>query len=1006
MKTRYRSASAGYRFLPWALASALLAVGAQAAFAADPDHVTFTLEGCNNDGTIALPNGGGDFICPDSAYTTGNLGKNWSELDLVPHRVTLDAGNAAPLSQTYSFVVEADNCNTYEPGIGFTCADGNDGHPGFDVVSYPTLNTALSSDGGAGCTNFSASAQFADTSGAQGVVVSVARTLTLTQARNSTCVYDYYQRVALGAHLFSGSNLHSDLHYSGGQKEVPLPVNQIAPQSLSKDMHAAADQTVSWNLTKEGTPTTVSFGDVCADDAAASKPATITVSWTKNPATAGAVTATANVYATNPSSRTITTTVIDRVYQGSNHDVLLHTSDPVTVNVPAGSAKFLVMTDTVPLPADSGNVGDWLNDEATATYSDADTGIPIPGEVTASASAMIDQGSVANDTADISDSESISGTGLTFSVPSPLIGSFDGYTAGTQTTGPVAWAAADQASSGSITFDKTIYLANQMVGNLGTLSDTAYLDTTAQHLSSPVSIGIDSSATVKLTISKTIPAEYLTDYLNQTGDTLTVRFDVSGAGGYSNSVALTFANGDADVTKSLQLSGLTPDTYTVTEKIGAYCSAQEAAEHKCTEFCDGSANCTTTTFLQPAGNPLAAYLSPQDGSMAGRCTGTVAFTNDLNAQGVRAQVEKVTAPELTNSDPDYAWTFTLAGPNVSTCLPAVAGAGAGPVLFQDSLGGDCLLSDGNYTVTETLKPGWQEDGATPNDGANTMVCAFSVNLITDDGTTFSCSFHNTRYGYANVVKTVAGQPPSGTDAFTFQLRQGTSGSQDGTILETLVADVGNGGLLAFLTDLVPGNHYQLCELVMPGWLSSLPNPFIPPSGSTDGAVCTDFTVNAGETRTIAVDNTPPPGGLARTIGFWKNWASCSRSNGRQEPVLDETLAAAPPPGIKVGSFYLSTGQCAYAVNLLSKSTMSGGANMASDPLFRLAAQLIGAELNVVAGAAACPAATDAITSANALLAKYSFSGNGYSGKLSKADAQLANTLATTLDMYNNNLICF
>src|SRR5262245_6495179 len=67
----------------------------------DPSSVSFTLEGCRNDGTITLPIGG-RFVCPDSAYTTGNLGKGWNELDLVPYRITANAGNSAPLTQTYA----------------------------------------------------------------------------------------------------------------------------------------------------------------------------------------------------------------------------------------------------------------------------------------------------------------------------------------------------------------------------------------------------------------------------------------------------------------------------------------------------------------------------------------------------------------------------------------------------------------------------------------------------------------------------------------------------------------------------------------------------------------------------------------------------------------------------------------------------------------------------------------------------------------------------------------
>jgi len=178
-----------------------------------------------------------------------------------------------------------------------------------------------------------------------------------------------------------------------------------------------------------------------------------------------------------------------------------------------------------------------------------------------------------------------------------------------------------------------------------------------------------------------------------------------------------------------------------------------------------------------------------------------------------------------------------------------------------------------------------------------------------------------------------------------------------------------------------------------------------PPGETNvdnSIVCVDFTVNAGETRIFRVDNTPPPGGRALTIGFWKNWASCANSSGKQKPVLDQTLAAATPPGIKVGSFYLTTGQCTYAVNLLNKSTMTGGVKKASDPLFNMVAQLVAAELNIAAGAGTCGKVTTAIAQANALLVKYHFNGDTYSPKLTKPDALLADSLAKELDLYNND----
>ena len=45
---------------------------------AEPSGVSFTLEGCRNDGSITLPNASGQYVCPDGVYTSGNLGKGSS----------------------------------------------------------------------------------------------------------------------------------------------------------------------------------------------------------------------------------------------------------------------------------------------------------------------------------------------------------------------------------------------------------------------------------------------------------------------------------------------------------------------------------------------------------------------------------------------------------------------------------------------------------------------------------------------------------------------------------------------------------------------------------------------------------------------------------------------------------------------------------------------------------------------------------------------------------------
>ena len=77
---------------------------------------------------------------------------------------------------------------------------------------------------------------------------------------------------------------------------------------------------------------------------------------------------------------------------------------------------------------------------ATATYTDKLTGIAVPGatQATASATAQPAGGAPAQSSVVVSDTESITGTGLAFSIAAPSVGAFTGgYVAGTSTTGPV-----------------------------------------------------------------------------------------------------------------------------------------------------------------------------------------------------------------------------------------------------------------------------------------------------------------------------------------------------------------------------------------------------------------------------------------------------------------------------------------------------------------------------------------------------------------------------------------
>lgn len=1269
----------------------IFAASPAAAATGDPTSVSFTLAGCRNNGSITLPIGG-RFVCPDSAYTTGNLGKGWNELDLVPFRITASAGNSAPSTQTYNVAIALDAMDA--------------GHPGYDVLSSdntggaPVLNTALSD---ASCTALTSTPQQTLTPGVGGIDQSIYRTLTISQAKNTTCVYDWYGRLALGSHLFPGSSLHADLLNQNlgtqgiGSKDVSIPVNQISPQALSKDMSASQAQDNVWNIAKSATPAHLNFENTCGGPGSLSQPVSITVTWTKVPSLSG-ITVITHVYATNPAARDITTNVTDVIYDGSN--AVLDTQSS-SVDVPANTTE-LVLTTTTSVPA--GTTG--LHDVATGTYVDTVTGIPIPGSTTATASATPTITTV-NGTATISDSEAISGTGLSFSVDSTsgATGSFGGYTLGTHTTGPVAWTSDVQSGSNSVTFNKTVYL-DQPRQTTGSLDDTATVTgSDGFTASASTSVDIAASAVVDLTINKTIP-----DVL-QGSEMQTFTFQVVDS---SNVVvaspSITFLAGQTS--QSVLVSGLAPGTYTVSEVPAPGWNPQPSQTVSIDLPSCGSsvtfnntiapAHATAVKITNPAGfqagwavtltgpgtpaagetvttdaTGTAAFATdlqegsytitetPQPGWSQTGGSGDCSFTVDYPGDGGRVFTCTITntyqpAITLTKAGPPLSKigdpvTYTITLTNTSP-PPGAAGApaldctvadseigfsktvtglavgasdistpaftippgasdpflntahanctvqGSSPAitaaadsntvsinLFQPSVAitkaGPAFAQVGDtvtYTVTitntsssdspnlelatftdsvaagvtppaacDSLAPGgscsftytYTVQGSDPNPLVNTAAVLYHPsgfpNNITSSATwtttllhpgftvskscttnpvpqagpaQFSVTFTNTgdadlvitatdgigtftlpvgavktvpvtvngpfagqatvdntvsatatldpKYGLtdpalgptsasasctvmglAQVIKTVNGQPPSGTQSFTFTLRQGADVFNQGTTLETQFANAGNSGLVNFSTNLVPGNHYQLCEDVMPGWNTSLgPNLFVPGSMTPPSlpnpnvnnmTVCTDFVAQAGQVTVFSVDNSPPPGGRALTVGFWKNWASCAGSNGHQKNVLDQTLAIAtsmttnPPGGLVVSAqnpgggwpnfaptYYLvlkgstsnpnTAPSCQQAVNLLNKSTAGTGKKMASDPLFNMTAQLVAAQLNYFAGAGKNGPTTANITSAVLLDGKYGFTGDTYTPKLTAADTTRANCLATQLNNYNND----
>lgn len=644
---------------------------------ANPVSVSFTLEGCRNDGTIVLPNSGGQYLCPDGVYTSGNLGKGWAELDLVPYRLSAKAGTSAADSQTYTIAYAVDNMNA--------------GKTGYDVLSTAVVNSSLSVGT---CPAPTVGTQEVASPGIGGIDKTIYRTLTITQSKNTTCVYDFYARLALGSHLFPGSSLHANLALPNGgsldtggigSRDVSIPVNEIEPQSLGKDMSGSRGSDHTWNLTKKSSPASLSIGNTCdvsGDYAEVTLDETVT--WTKNPAVPGAATLTTNVYATNPASRSITVTVNDITYAGATQ---VNQIDDTTMGPIVIPARQTVLVGT--------RIFTWanptttaVNDVATATYTDTATGIAIPGSTTAQASATIqDTGPVTNATAVIDDTQSISGSGLTYSIDavSGATGAFSAYTLGTATSAPVRWVSDSQAGSGSVTFTKTIYAAKGTIEPSGVVSDQASL-LGANGFASSASASSDVSVNTlaRLALTKAIPAGVIT----KGTESATFHFDAVTGDDTVASPQITLEAGETS--KVTQLTDLAPGVYTVSER--------------------------AASNWEP--------VAPQQVDLTGAtCQGSVEFTNTPTPAKARAL--KVTVPAGFAK----GWDFALYRGDDTAPIALGTTDDSGIIALGS------LTQEGDYTIRESQQSGWTN---TADAG-----CTFTVDLPADGGRTFTCERTNT-----------------------------------------------------------------------------------------------------------------------------------------------------------------------------------------------------------------------------------------------------------------------
>ncbi len=303
-----------------------------------------------------------------------------------------------------------------------------------------------------------------------------------------------------------------------------------------------------------------------------------------------------------------------------------------------------------------------------------------------------------------------------------------------------------------------------------------------------------------------------------------------------------------------------------------------------------------------------------------------------------------------------------------------------------------------------------------------------------------------------------------TKGWIFSVWDGADGF-GGTRLATATTLDNADGLLDFGNlALDSGKAYTLCEENIPaGWTffwqvdtdddGAVDTALIPynpnaddldpdtgePAPGDEGNRCVDFgavtgvdLMTTGGTLHFLVNDTYP-GGEPRPADYWKNWNRCTddgqaatadANGGWQEGywLLEDVLDPAIGGGITwddilADSVLFPITRCAVAVDLLDQRSLGDpavvydGIKHAEDAAYGLAKELLAAQLNLGAAARTCTEATDAVLNGEKLLDKYNFvAGDGAAylvatNKKTKADYNLALSLAATLAEYNNGLLC-
>ena len=880
------------------------------------------------------------YFCEPDFYTDGNL-KYWSELDMVPHRITFT--NTTGSAQDFTFQVGGDYKDTNDPNL-----------IGWDYITELTLDYHSTPEA-----NWEACENIGSLS-VQELLISpdeseIYRQVTVEGYPNDLlCVAVYNMRLAIGSSAYSGSSLQSRLisvasSVNVGDQTIPVP--DVESTTFSKTMSATQGGSRTWTVSKTSSPASISIDNTCSEDPLAlQRDVNITVSWTKGAVTpAGNVDVTTVIQASNTAHRDINISVVDTLYSGTT-ELATHTCPIFTLQANVGNQIVCTNSFTI---LESQGIN--LNDEAVATYIDPDyADINYTGTKVATATAFV-QGTGENqdENATMKDNEWISGTNLSYSVVSPGSGIFDGYSEGTKTTDDVNWTSDLLTDSGSVTFTKTIY-AEPETSSTGSLSDIASLKTfggTGTN-SGILSVSLSSSALVELTIIKEMDPDIIPD-----NETLDFNFTVRNGSGYNET--FTIPINEINSTNSITISGLDPAQYNVQElPIFGYAPAGSSTKFVNLTLPRCSASVTFTNVLadrpvvkvrkityptgSEAGWEMTIYKLADDNvtwdvvetnttidadwlTLIGKnalLAGTYKieetpqedwfevaratdcyFTYDPDVDGNRSDYECIIAnaqyaqititKELDGDSADSTFSFTQ---DINTSIPLSLSGGESQ-LYED-------LRFGTYHVTENdPAPDYllsnlvcDETGGVVNSVTDLLLRRATINL--EPGETVECTFTNREKGRVNILKLEDGGPTSELWTFTIEGPEG--------IMER---DTSTGPLNFEDARLVPGTVYTLCEINVhtlwdANWtLNGTPiNPVLTEEDGTSDR-CYDFSVDIGGTAEFVIDNIPPTGAAHIGNYAWYDDNNNGIQDAGEDPVVGLTVELLDENGILVKDLY-------------------------------------------------------------------------------------------------------